>query len=154
MKIGQLLTNESILLNVDVYDKTALLRFAAEQFVRSGVAASSRLLFEGLRFREDVLSTGIGGGIAIPHTTLPEVGRGAILLVRPAKPIDFGAMDALPVDIVLPMVISAQDSAGHLRLLAGISRLCRTPFFAKTVRSAETTENLLAPIKRFEASLP
>jgi mannitol/fructose-specific phosphotransferase system IIA component (Ntr-type) len=154
MKISQMLTTESIFLNVEVNDKMAVLRFAADQFVRGGVAKSSRPLFDGMRIREEVLSTGIGGGIAIPHTASPEAGIGAVLLVRPAKPIEFDALDALPVDIVLPMVVPAEDSAGHLRLLAVISRLCRSPLFPRTVRSAETPENLLAQIKRFEENLP
>lgn len=154
MKISRMLTTESIFLNVEVSDKAALLRFAADQFVRRGVAKSPQLLFDSMRIREEVLSTGIGGGIAIPHTALPEAGMGAILLVRPAKPIEFGALDALPVDIVLPLVFSAQDSTRHLRLLAGVSRLCRNSLFPQAVRAAGNPDSLLAQIKMFEQDLP
>lgn len=153
MKISQILTIESIFLNVEVNDKAAVLRFAADQFVRRGMAGSSRMLFDGMRIREEVLSTGIGGGIAIPHTTCPEACQGAILLLRPARPIDFDAMDTLPVDIILPMVVPPEDSARHLRLLAGISRLCRSPLFPQAVRTAGNPANLLEQIRQFEENL-
>lgn len=154
MKISRMLTTESIFLNVEVSDKAAVLRFAADQFVRRGVTGSSQSLYDSLRIREEVLSTGIGGGIAIPHTISPQAGGGLILLVRPARPIEFDAVDALPVDIVLPLVVSAEDSARHLRLLAGVARLCRNSLFPQAVRAAGNPDSLLAQIKIFEQDLP
>lgn len=88
MKIWKLLTAESIFLNIDLTDKEAVLRFAAEKFARHGAVKNPQLLYDGMRMREKVLSTGIGNGIGIPHTASTEANEGAILLIRLARPIE------------------------------------------------------------------
>lgn len=153
MKIWKLLTAESIFLNIDLTDKDGVLRFAAEQFARQGAVENAQLLYEGMRTREQVLSTGIGNGIGIPHTAGTYANEGAILLIRLARPIDFNALDDLPVDIVLALVVPNDKTALHLQILAGISRLCRNPSFLGTVRKARNSEDLLEKIKDIEEEM-
>lgn len=150
MKIRNLLRTESIFLNVDLSDKEAVIRFAADAFARHGVVKDSKLLYEGMTLREEVLSTGIGDGIGIPHTASAEAKEGALLLMRLAKPIDFGALDALPVDIVLALVVPNDETTLHLQILAGISRLCRNTNFLRAAREARTPRSLFEKIKDLE----
>ncbi|MDY0042274.1 MAG: PTS sugar transporter subunit IIA [Desulforhabdus sp.] len=150
MKIGHFLRTESIFLNVDLPDKDAVIRFAADMFAQHGVVKNSASIYAGLKSREEILSTGIGNGIGIPHTDSAEATNAALLLLRLAKPIDFGALDALPVDVVLAVVVPDNNSVLHLQMLAGISRLCRKTDFLKAVREAETPRSLLLKINELE----
>lgn len=144
---------DGIFLDVGLSDKDAVLRFAADAFARRGVIDNPKLLYDGMTVRENVLSTGIGGGIGIPHTTSGEAKEGAILLMRLARPIDFDAMDALPVDVVLVLVVPNDETTLHLQILAGISRLCRSEDFLKAVRTTSNSQALLDKIKELEEKM-
>lgn len=150
MRIWNLLRTENIFLNVDLPNKEAVIRFAADSFARHGLVDDAELIYEGMKLREEVLSTGIGNGVGIPHTASAEAKDGALLLVRLAKPIDFGALDALPVDIVLAVVVPNDETTLHLQILAGISRLCRNSSFLRAVREASTPQLLLEKIQNLE----
>ena len=150
MKIWEQLRPEQIFLNVDLRNKEAVLRFVADAFARSGVVKNANRLFAGMESREAVLSTGIGNGIGIPHTSSAEVEGGAMLLVRLSAPIEFEALDALPVDIILALVVAAEETTLHLQILAGVARLCRNPRFLPLIREAADSHTLLDSIKELE----
>jgi len=150
MKVWHFLRAEGIFLNVDLPDKEAVIRFAADTFARHGVVENPELIYATMKAREEILSTGIGNGIGIPHADSAEATDGALLLMRLANPIDFGALDALPVDIVLAVVVPDNKSVLHLQILAGISRLCRNTDFLRAVREAGTPRSLLEKIKDME----
>ena len=137
MKIWELLTPECIHLNLELASKDAVLRFSAEVFTRNGTVLNAHDLYQSMKKREEMMSTGIGNGVGIPHAPSREAHGAAVILLRLAQPIDFGAMDMEPVDIVIGLVVPENATALHLRLLAGISRLCHNPLFMDTVRQAE-----------------
>lgn len=153
MKIWKHLQTEHVFLDESLPDKDGVLRFICKTFAHEGVVTSETTLYAGLQKREEVMSTGIGGGIGIPHTISSEAKGAALLLIRLARPIDFEALDALPVDIVLGLVVPEKDTMLHLQLLAAISRLCRNPNFLKSVRQAPTSENLLEQLRSLEEGM-
>lgn len=135
MKITDYLRAENIFLDVDLPDKTAVLKFIARACAGNGIVQDESAVFEGLVEREQTMSTGVGGGLAFPHTTSEEAGDAAVILLRLNRAIDFEALDKKPVDIVLALIIPKKNTEMHVRLLARISRLCRDPDFVKAVRS-------------------
>jgi len=153
MKIWDRLRPEQIFLNVDLRNKEDVLRFVADTFERRGVVKSADKLYAGMQSREAVLSTGIGNGIGIPHASSVEVEGGAMLLIRLATPIEFESLDALPVDIVLALVVAAEETTLHLQILAGIARLCRDPRFLPLIREATDSYTLLNYIKELEEEM-
>ncbi len=153
MKIWNRLKPEYIFLNVFLPDKDAVFEFVAETFAQKGIVKDADKLCEGLNKREEVMSTGIGKGIGIPHTTSSEAANATILLIRLINPIDFESLDALPVDIILPIVVPEYKTGLHLQILAGLSRLCRNPEFTESIRHAENSEQLLEQIKDVEESI-
>lgn len=88
--------------------------------------------------RERLQSTGVGGGVAVPHGALASLDRqlGAVLLCR--KPIDFDAIDGQPVGILFALVGPKGAPAQHLKLLARMSRLLREPDFREKLQNAKT----------------
>ena len=153
MKIHKHLRAEHIYLDAALKDKEELFRFVADTFARDGVVKDSSRLYNSMKMREKTMSTGIGNGIGIPHAASWEAKEPAVLLIRPAKAIDFKALDGLPVDIVLALVVPENQTPLHLQMLAGISRLCQEAKFLKLVRQAGNPRDLLKEIELLEKEI-
>jgi PTS system nitrogen regulatory IIA component len=153
MKIYKRLSAERIFLNVSLKDKDEVIGFVADAFARDGVVTHARLLYDSLIEREETMSTGIGNGIGIPHAVSGEARDPAVLLIRLADSIDFEALDRLPVDIILALVVPENQTHLHLQILAGISRLCKRGEFLDFVRQTQNVNDLWEGIKRIEEEI-
>jgi nitrogen PTS system EIIA component len=153
MKLFNLLHTKRIFFDVHLADKEALVWFVAEAFATRGIVKDAEMLYEGIKEREETMSTGIGGGIGIPHAISGEAAAPAILILRLAQPLDFGALDGVPVDVVVSLVVPENRTELHLQILAALARLCQTPGFARAVRDAEDPESLFEEIRRLEEDI-
>ena len=153
MKIYKRLSAGHIFLNVSLKDKDEVIGFVADTFARDGVVTHARLLYDSLIEREETMSTGIGNGIGIPHAVSGEARDPALILIRLADAIDFEALDRLPVDIILALVVPENQIHLHLQILAGISRLCKRDEFLDFVRNAHNVNDLWEGIKRIEEEI-
>ena len=153
MKIYKRLSAEHIFLNVSLKDKDEVIHFVADTFARDGVVTHARLLYDSLIEREETMSTGIGNGIGIPHAASGETHDPALLLIRLADSIDFDALDKLPVDIILALIVPENRTHLHIQILAGISRLCKRAEFLDFVRQTHNANDLWQEIKRIEEEI-
>lgn len=150
MKLADHLRLENIFLNEKLPDKTAVLRFIADAAVQNGIVKDSGELLKGLIERENTMSTGVGGCLGFPHTTSMEAINAAVILIRLEKPIDFQSLDTHPVDIILALIIPQQNPEMHVRLLARVSRLCRSDRFLSAVKQADEPETLWHALNALE----
>ncbi len=150
MKILNLLHSKRIFFDVPLPDKEAVLWFVAEAFATRGIVKDADLLYEGIKEREETMSTGIGGGIGIPHAISEEAEAPAILLLRLAQPLEFEALDGVPVEVVVSLVVPENQTELHLQILAALARLCQAPGFLQAVREAGDPASLFEKIKRLE----
>jgi len=154
MKIFNLLHTKLVFLDIPLPDKEAVLRFVAEAFATRGIVKDADLLYEGIKEREETMSTGIGGGIGIPHAISGEAEAPAILILRLAQPLDFGALDGFPVDVVVALVVPENRTELHLQILAALARICQAPGFRRAVRDARDPASLFEEIRRLEEDIP
>ena len=103
-----------------------------------------RRLFDRLLERERLGSTGIGGGIAIPHGRMSTLSAPRGLFARLVTPIDFDSIDERPVDIVFLLVAPEGAGADHLKALARVSRLLRDRSLVDKLRATESADALYA----------
>src|SRR5215471_7040702 len=94
-----------------------------------------RRLFDRLLERERLGSTGIGGGIAIPHGRMPSLTKPVGLFARLAHPVDFDSIDERPVDTVFLLLAPEGAGADHLKALARVSRLLRDRGLVEKLRA-------------------
>lgn len=137
MQTSDLLSEHSVLSSLRVSGKD----HAFEQIARaigSLHGLDAKRIFQALREREQLGSTGVGAGIAIPHAKLPSLERIVGFFARLEKPIDFAALDEEPVDLMFVLVAPEAAGADHLRALANVARLLRDPVMAEKLRG--TTE--------------
>jgi mannitol/fructose-specific phosphotransferase system IIA component (Ntr-type) len=153
MKIYNRLSAEHIFLNIPLKDKDEVIRFVADTFARDGLVTHARLLYDSLIERENTMSTGIGNGIGIPHAVSKEARDPALLLIRLTDAIEFDALDKLPVDIILALVVPENRIHLHIQILAGISRLCKRAEFLDFVRQTHDAKDLWKEIKRIEEEI-
>ncbi|WP_336489472.1 PTS sugar transporter subunit IIA [Methylobacterium nigriterrae] len=92
--------------------------------------------------REDLGSTGVGDGVALPHARLEAVRQPFGLLARLREPIDFEAVDERPVDLVFLLLLPTGDGGDHLNALACVARRLRDPEIAAALRGARDATGL------------
>lgn len=94
--------------------------------------------------REKLGSTGFGGGVATPHGKLPGLDQVRGIFARLVQPIDFDAVDDMPVDIVIMLLSPPDAGATHLKALARVSRALRDQAFVAKLRGAGSRDALVA----------
>ncbi len=143
MEIYDLITPASIIPNLRAANK----RQALQELARRA-AALCRLdehkIFETLLEREQLGTTGIGAGTAVPHGRLSELTRPVALFARLEKPLEFDAIDSQPVDLIFLLLTPSDASADHLKALARISRLLRNRAMCTKLRGTEGADAIYA----------
>ena len=134
---------EAVLASVKTSGKKALLAELASR-AASVFALDERRLFDRLIEREALGSTGIGGGIAIPHGRMASLTTPRGLFARLAHPVAFDSIDERPVDIVFLLIAPEGAGADHLKALARVSRLLRDRNLVDKLRATESAEALYA----------
>ncbi len=136
MGLGSLTRPELILSGLSAAEPAAALRAFAARIAKAGVVPAGmngEELFRRLWEREQLSSTGIGDGIAIPHCKMPGL-RQAVLAVGIApQGVDFGAADGKPVKLFFCVVSPEAAPSEHLRVLAAISRWIKADRHAERI---------------------
>ena len=125
--------------------KQKVLQFVSERAAQALGLASSDVL-HALLSREKLGSTGVGEGIALPHTRISGLAKPYGVLVRTAKPLNFDAIDEAPVDIVFGLVLPTENEKEPLNALACVTRRLRTPGVLQKMRESRTADEIYAAI--------
>ncbi|HIV79033.1 PTS IIA-like nitrogen regulatory protein PtsN [Sphingomonas yabuuchiae] len=147
---SDLLRHDTVLAGVTAANKKTL--FQALAAAAAGPAGrDAKILTDVLLEREKLGSTGFGGGVAIPHGKLEGLTQIVGVFARLAQPVDFQAVDDMPVDLVFAMFSPADAGSAHLKALARISRRLRDKGFVAKLRGAGSTDAIWALLTQDEA---
>ena len=124
----------------DASKKQILKTLATQAETLTGLEAGE--IFSVLMEREHAGCTGMGEGIAIPHGRFEELDKIYALAATLARPIEFGAADGLPVDIVFMLLTPIAANTEHLKAMATVSRLLRDRQLSQALRAAKTPEDM------------
>jgi PTS system nitrogen regulatory IIA component len=141
MDIKDFLSPTDTHVDVRASDKTRLLQELARRAAATLDLAPERIAAEILK-REELGSTGTGGGVAIPHARIQGLNRSFGILARLNKPVDFEAIDGRPVDLVFLLLLPANPVGEQLKALASVARKLRDPASLRSLRSAGGTAEL------------
>ncbi len=125
MHLGALIRPDLIFPDLPAADRAGVLRALAERIAGRGLVDDAGALFASLWEREQLGSTAVGGGIAIPHCKVDRLKNGVVALGRAKEGVDFGAADGVPVRLFFLVISPSQSPAEHLQILAAISRWIR-----------------------------
>jgi len=113
------------------------------QSVSKHIGINEKLLFDRLIEKENKNSSGIGGGVAIPHLQLSSLTKQTIVMITASRPVEFKAVDDAPVDIICALLSPERDGPYHLKRLAEISRWLRNDDVCYSLRHSQTHESIL-----------
>ena len=145
MELSDLLTPERVITDLQATDKRALL---GELGRRAGALLKmpAGAITEALESREQLGSTGLGGGFALPHARLEGLSRFFGMFVRLTRPIPFDAIDDQPVSLVFLLLSPATSGNEHLAALAAISRRMSEADVVRRLRSAPNAARLFTDL--------
>jgi PTS system nitrogen regulatory IIA component len=141
--LADAITEERVFVRLRASDKPRLLQELAR---RAGAVLGIPVaeITAALTAREALGSTGVGGGVAVPHAQLPRLAATAAFLAQLERPVDFSAIDGKPVDLVFLLLGPPQARAEHLALLAAGTRRLRERRIADALRAAGTAADARA----------
>jgi mannitol/fructose-specific phosphotransferase system IIA component (Ntr-type) len=139
MKLSDFVVRDAIVVDLQATGKEDSIREIVGSLVQAGSLgeADAEGVIRAIMNREELGSTGIGQGVAVPHTRHPKVDRliGTVALSR--KGVDFAALDGEPVDILFLLVSPPNQPGDHLRALENISRHLKDERFVSFLRQAK-----------------
>lgn len=135
MQVAELIAPDQVIVGLRVAEKAQLLQELARR-AAAVLSQNAQTILEALQARENLGSTGLGKGFALPHARLNTLTRAFALFVRLARPIDFASIDEHPVDLVILLLTPANDNQ-HLATLTALSRPLRDDAFVRQLRQAD-----------------
>jgi fructose-specific phosphotransferase system IIA component len=103
--------------------------------------------------REQTRTTGIGHGIAIPHGKSEGIDQLRCAIGRPAQPLEFGAIDGKPVDLIILLASPVDQTGPHIQALAKISRMLTDDNFRTALKQAGDAQQMYEQIQQYEAQV-
>lgn len=143
MDLSELLTPGNVFATLGASSKRQVLQELSELAARA-TGVDGRRVFEVLLERERLGTTGVGGGVAIPHGRVAGLDRMYGFFARIEKPVDFDAVDGAPVDLVFLLLVAEGTGADHLKALARVSRLLRDRTLCDKLRGGRSPDALYA----------
>lgn len=144
MKIQDVLSKNVMLFDLQATDKEGVINEMVQSLVDNGVVTDFETFKTGIMNREAQTSTGLGDGIAMPHSKNEAVKEATVLFAKSNKGVDYASLDGQPTDLFF--MIAAPEGANdtHLAALAELSKYLMKPGFADKLRQASTPDQVIA----------
>ena len=144
MKIQDVLNKKVMLFDLQATDKEGVINEMIQSLVDNGVVTDFETFKAGIMNREAQTSTGLGDGIAMPHSKNEAVKKATVLFAKSNKGVDYASLDGQPTDLFF--MIAAPEGANdtHLAALAELSKYLMKPGFADKLRQASNPDQVIA----------
>lgn len=149
MKLSELFNLQSIHLDVDPLPKAQLLEHILRELNGNGLISDLDRALTDVIERENVMSTGIGNGVAIPHAYTDGVEQLVAGFFRTSQGVDFESLDGQDVDLFFIILGPKASRRNHIKVLAKISRLLNHDEFRDNLRKSASADDVLDIFKRF-----
>lgn len=143
MEVIDLLSLDRVDTGVALTSKKRVLERASTLLASAPGQPDEREIFESLCARERLGSTGLGGGVAIPHGRVQSGDTVSGAFIRLAEAVDFDAPDQEPVDILFALVVPEHFTDQHLELLAQLAQIFRDQSFCERIRNTNDSAEIL-----------
>jgi len=141
MKLVEFISPESIFTDVDIDSKKNLFKKVSSIFSKNN-AKESAIIIERLNERERLGSTGIGEGVAIPHTKVDSIEKTRVIFLKLKSGIDFSSSDKKDVDIVFVILAPKDCQSEHLLVLSSISSFLRDKSIIAKLRTLKKSSDI------------
>ncbi|MBX7151517.1 PTS sugar transporter subunit IIA [bacterium] len=143
MKLSEILTEQLIKIPLEKFDKKDIIAEMIEVLSHSGKVLDKEKVVQAVLEREQMMSTGIGNSVAIPHGKSQGVQDLIVALGITSQDVNFDALDGKPVRIVFMLVGPEKSSSIHIKMLSRISRLLNQAAFRKKIIDCKNAHDAL-----------
>ena len=152
MKIQDLLQKNAMILSLNATNKADAISEMVQKLVDTGYVTDFDTFKDGILAREALTTTGLGEGIAMPHSKNAAVKEAVVLFAKKDGGLDYESLDGQPTDLFF--MIAAPDGANdtHLAALAELSKYLMKDGFADSLRTTTTPDQVLATFNAAEAA--
>lgn len=151
MKLSDLLNEAGITASLAARDKRGVIEELVDLLMHSSnVVTDKNGIIKAVWEREELMSTGIGQGVGIPHAKTNAVDRLYAVFGRSEAGIDFAALDSRPVHLFFLLVAPEDQSGPHVKALARISRLLKQSYFRQALLESRKPQEVLTIIREEE----
>ena len=141
MLISSILPREAVVARLPAQDKKQALKMMAVQ-AATLIKLSEKEIYNALLEREHIGCTGMGNGVCVPHGRFEGLSSLQAVFASIEKPIEFGAADGRPVDLIFMLLSPLSANTEHLKALAMISRVLRDKTLCEALRKADNAQSL------------
>ncbi|MBD3263674.1 MAG: hypothetical protein GF375_01050 [Candidatus Omnitrophica bacterium] len=152
MAVSEYFDKNLCIMKLDGKDKEGVVKEIAAKMIQGGKIKNEEKFVKDVLKRESLGSTGIGNNVAIPHARTDAVDSFTIGFGKSGEGIEFNALDGEKVNLVFLMGANPSELNLYLRILADLSKLLMNNYFRQELLAAESSEDVLEVIKKFEGS--
>ncbi len=154
MRILDFLSYDSIIASLQAQTKEQVLLELVEPLAKANPVIDPEQLLKILIERENLGSTGIGGGIAIPHGMFDRLDRLMASFGKSDPGLDFESIDNRPAHLFFLLVAPKNSASEHLKALARISRLFKDPILKRDLQQSQTADEIFRLLEESDLRLP
>ena len=151
MRIKDILSPESMIMDLKATTKDEAINEMADLEVATGIVNNKERFVESIWAREKESTTGIGGGIAMPHARNEYINKARVLFAKSEKGVDFDSLDQQPVHLFFMITAPAGADNTHLQALAKLSSLLINPDLVEKLKAAKTADEVIDLFSQAEA---
>ena len=146
MQLKDILRRENIKAPLAATDKKDAIKELVELLALNKDVKNPDLVLASVLERESIRTTGVGYGLAIPHSKCGGVKQLTIAIGKPEQPLDFQSLDGQSVYLIVLLVSPPEQTGAHIQCLAGISRLMTIDSFRSRLKAAKTADDIFNAI--------
>ncbi len=150
LKISEVLKPEAIIMKIKSREKIAVLKELVAHMVANEFVEDGEEFQKALAKRENLESTGIGDGIAIPHARTDAVKNLVLAFARSEEGVEFSAIDGKPSYLIFLIASPVDKKSEYIMALAKLSRLLRKQVVRRLLKDADSPDEILNIIKKNE----
>ncbi|WP_396583697.1 fructose-specific PTS transporter subunit EIIC [Lactobacillus delbrueckii] len=151
MRIKDILSPESMIMDLQATTKDEAINEMADLEVATGIVNNKEKFVESIWAREKESTTGIGGGIAMPHARNKYINKARVLFAKSEKGVDYDSLDQQPVHLFFMITAPAGADNTHLQALAKLSSLLINPDLVEKLKAAKTADEVIDLFSQAEA---
>ena len=153
MKLTRYIHPECFITDLTEKSREDALRRIIRAAAENGLVKDEKEVFARLMERENIQSTAVGNGVAIPHCFSDEIHDLVVIMARSRGGLEFGSFDGKPTQVVFLLMGSRQEYGMHLKALARIARLIMNAAFIEKIVSSTSVQDMVGALDEAEAKV-
>ncbi len=145
--MNEILEDSLVLLDPPVSTKNELIEAMVNALEVAGRVSDRQQLLKDLAAREEIMATGLEGGIGLPHARSAGVKEASIAFARVGAGVDFGSADG-KADLIFMIAVPATSEADHMKIIASLARRLIHDSFKSSLRMATNPDEIVAVISK------